>query len=142
MRLKRAHLQAIRDHGAREYPHECCGFLVGAAENGGARRVDQVIPAANAHPDRERLRDRFTLDPAEQLRVEREAARRGRGVVGYYHSHPDHPARPSATDREWAWEGYSYVILSVHRGEPGELTSWELVEGEFRPEAVEEVAGG
>ena len=69
-------------------------------------------------PGRESERNRFLIDPLEQLRVEKDARARGLDVLGYYHSHPDHPARPSNYDREHAWPWYSYVIVSVQRGEP------------------------
>ena len=77
-------------------------------------------------PGTESERNRFLIDPREQLRVEKDARARGQDVLGYYHSHPDHPARPSTYDRDHAWPWYSYVIISVERGEPKDLNSWVL----------------
>jgi proteasome lid subunit RPN8/RPN11 len=127
--------EAIREHARQEYPHECCGFLVGRIE-GDDHHVLAAVAARNAHPESQRRRDRFTIDPAEFYRVEKEARQKGHAIIGFYHSHPDHPARPSATDREWAHPVYSYVIVAVHQGVPVEMTSWQLVEGSFAPEPV------
>ena len=90
-------------------------------------------------PDTESERNRFLIDPKEQLRVEKDARARGLDVLGYYHSHPDHPARPSSYDRDHAWPWYSYVIISVERGEPKDLNSWVLRDdrSQFDPEDVE-----
>ncbi len=144
-------LDSIRSHGAREYPNECCGMLLGIAD-GVAKEVSQVVPLRNLRhdsaraqellplvdPGRESERNRFLIDPLEQLRVEKEARARGLDVLGYYHSHPDHPARPSNYDREHAWPWYSYIILSVEQGEAREVASWVLSEdrSQFEPEAL------
>ncbi len=77
---------------------------------------------------RETEKNRFLIDPLDQLRVEKDARKRGLDVLGYYHSHPDHPARPSDYDRDHAWPWYSYVIISVEKGVPKDLTSWLLAE--------------
>ena len=145
-------LDSIRRHGAREYPNECCGVMLGAA-NGDNKEVREIIPLANLRHDpkraqellpldelgRESGRNRFLIDPLEQLKVEKDARARGLEVLGYYHSHPDHPARPSIYDREHAWPWYSYVIVSVVQGDPKALTSWVLAEDRmrFNEEAVE-----
>lgn len=146
------HLGAIRGHGAREYPNECCGLMLGTADDD-RKEVREIIPLANLRhdpkraqellpldaPGKESERNRFLIDPLEQLKVEKEARARGLDVLGYYHSHPDHPARPSNYDREHAWPWYSYVIVSVERGEAKALTSWVLAEDRtrFDEEAVE-----
>jgi proteasome lid subunit RPN8/RPN11 len=136
---------SIRRHGARDYPSECCGILLGKAE-GSAKQVTEVIPLANlrhdpkraqellplAEPGRESERNRFLIDPLEQLKVEKDARARRLDVVGYYHSHPDHPARPSTYDRDHAWPWYSYIIVAVELGEPKALTSWVLAEDRSR----------
>lgn len=145
------HLDAIRQHGARDYPNECCGILLGRA-NGANKEVLEVVPIKNLRldaaraqdilplesPGRESERNRFLIDPLEQLKVEKDARARGLDVVGYYHSHPDHLARPSEYDREHAWPWYSYVIVSVERGEAKDLNSWVLAEdrSQFRPEEL------
>jgi proteasome lid subunit RPN8/RPN11 len=139
LQLNQAQLESIRGHAARDYPRECCGILLGKAE-GGAKRVAEVVPLANLRhdparaqalwplddPGRETERNRFLIDPLGQLRVEKHARRRGLDVLGYYHSHSDCPAQPSAYDRDHAWPRYSYVIVAVERGDPRELTSWVL----------------
>ncbi len=151
IQLKAEHLESIRSHGRREYPSECCGMLLGRAD-GAAKEVSEVVPLKNLRldparaqellpledPDRESEKNRFLIDPLQQLRVEKEARRRGLDVLGYYHSHPDHPARPSNYDRDHAWPWYSYVILSVERGEAAEMTSWVLSEdrAHFDPEPL------
>ncbi len=128
-------LDAIRAHGEREYPRESCGLLLGAGAE--PRRVTDVTPLRNANteaPER-----RFALDPREHLGAQREARRRGLEVVGFYHSHPDHPARPSVTDlAEASWPGFSYVITAVARGRAAAVHSYELAEdrGHFIQEEI------
>ena len=151
LRLTQQQLDAIRQHGARDYPSECCGVLLGKA-NGSERKVSEVVSLKNLRHDparaqellpvddqnKETDRNRFLIDPLEQLRVEKGARVRGVEVLGYYHSHPDHPARPSQYDRDHAWPWYSYVIVSVARGTPKDLTCWVLKEdrSEFESEPV------
>ncbi|MBZ5543234.1 MAG: M67 family metallopeptidase [Acidobacteriia bacterium] len=152
LKLDQSHLDQIRQHGARDYPSECCGILLGRAD-AKDKEVREVVPLKNLRhdsaraqallplddPGRETERNRFLIDPMEQLRVEKDARARSLDVVGYYHSHPDHPARPSNYDREHAWPWYSYVIVSVQKGEPKDLTSWVLTDGRerFDPEQVD-----
>ena len=99
-------------------------------------RAQKLLPLDDLSHESER--NRFLIDPADQLRVEKNARARNLDVLGYYHSHPDHPARPSNYDREHAWPWYSYIILSVYHGEPKELASWVLSEDRtaFEPEEV------
>jgi len=124
--------QAIREHGAHGYPHEVCGALLGrevaAGGNGlaGLREVTAVLPLENRRDDSPR--NRFSVTAEDVLRAERAADERSLELLGWYHSHPDHPARPSEFDREHAWPWYSYVILSVAQREPGEMTSWRLAD--------------
>ncbi len=152
LRISEAELDSIRQHGARDYPSECCGVLLGRA-NGEMKEVREVVPLKNLRhdpqraqellplddPGRETERNRFLIDPLEQLRVEKDARARGLDVLGYYHSHPDHPARPSNYDRDHAWPWYSYVIVSVEQGSARDLTSWTLAEDRstFDPEAID-----
>ncbi|MBE7490443.1 MAG: M67 family metallopeptidase [Planctomycetes bacterium] len=121
----------IEAHAAETYPHECCGLLVGRVEARG-RVALEAHRAGNLNV--ERAHDRFSLDPKDFMRVDTQARARGLDIVGIYHSHPDHPARPSQTDLEAAWEGYSYVIVAVNKGKPGDFHSFELVAGAFRQE--------
>jgi proteasome lid subunit RPN8/RPN11 len=118
-------LRTIREHGRRAYPEECCGALLGSNGPGGDV-VASAEPIANSRADR---RDRrFRIAPEDYLRLERRAAEEGRTLLGFYHSHPDHPAVPSEYDREHALPFFHYVVLGVASGEPGELASWVLSE--------------
>lgn len=114
----------IRRHGEETYPHECCGILLGKTD-GIVRSVTSTARCGNIRTDSPH--NRYTIDPKDQVRVEREARNQGLDVVGYYHSHPDHPARWSPTDlAEAHWSGYSYVITSVAQGKAETTNSFEL----------------
>lgn len=128
--------ERIRAHGAEAYPHECCGLLVGVWEEGGRTVVRRVEPARNLNT--ERAHDRYELDPLDYLRVDREARQAGMEVVGFYHSHPNSPPLPSVTDAERAWSAYTYIILSVADGKPGDMRAWTFDEslGVFDEQAV------
>jgi proteasome lid subunit RPN8/RPN11 len=131
-------LNDIRSHGADAYPEEGCGFLLGTVTDDGENRVVAVRRATNRQSERRTRRYQLT---AEDYREADEAARtQGLDVVGIYHSHPDHPARPSETDLEEAtFPGFTYVIVSVHDGEPKDLTAWSLApdRSEFLREAID-----
>jgi len=128
-------LEAIRRHGHEAYPEECCGALLGKV-SGEHAHVDRVELLPNDR--REERRRRFRISPEEYLRAERGAEKEGLALIGFYHSHPDHPAVPSAYDREHALPFFHYVVLAVPDGEPGEVSSWVLSEdrGEFQKEDV------
>jgi len=115
------------------YPNEACGLVVGLQEHG-CTRVRRAVQARNLVV--ERARDRFELDPGDQLAADRAAQGEGLAVVGVWHSHPDHPAVPSETDRAAAWESWSYLILSVGAEGVGALRSWRLSAGAFQEEEV------
>ena len=125
----------IRAHGVGTYPHECCGALLGA-EGGGHREVRALHKLFNRRTDSPR--NRFSVTGEDVRDAERAAKQAGLEVVGWYHSHPDHPALPSEFDREHAWPWYSYVIVSVAQGAPQDLTSWRLEDdrSKFQPEEV------
>lgn len=131
---------AVARHAERGYPHEVCGILVGRRDPGrGLSDVVEVVPVDNAWADEgERVR-RFQIEPVDILRVERRAREEGLEIVGFYHSHPDHPARPSTTDREFAWPVYAYVIQSVTGGRAGEAACWRLRDdrSEYEREVIE-----
>jgi proteasome lid subunit RPN8/RPN11 len=114
----------IESEGAAAYPNECCGILIGR-DRDGRRLVERLEPGQNVFAVDERYH-RFSIDPRAQLKAERSAEAEGKVVLGFYHSHPDHPARPSEYDREHAWPFYSYVIVAVARGNPADMTSWVL----------------
>jgi proteasome lid subunit RPN8/RPN11 len=119
------HWDEIANHGERDYPYECCGALVGSFNENGAKLVSETHPISNAREE-EAKRNRFLIRPDELVRAEHYAASRGLEVVGFYHSHPDHPAVPSQYDLEHAWPVYSYIVVSISAGQAGDLRSWEL----------------
>ena len=110
---------AIRRHGREAYPHECCGALIGR---------EQLVVEALALPNAtgEGSRRRFLVRSADYWVAERRATELGAALLGFYHSHPDHPARPSRYDLDHAWPVFAYVIVAVEGGETGELTSGRL----------------
>ena len=116
----------ITTHGERDYPYECCGLLLGKFEEGGVKAVSEIYPISNAREEQAK-RNRFLIRPEELMRGERYAAAKGLEVVGFYHSHPDHPAVPSQYDLEHAWPTLSYIVVSVSAGAAGDLRSWEML---------------
>ena len=114
------HLETVLDHARAAYPEECCGLFVGEPYPGGAR-VREVMPAPNRHPEPRR---RFDVDPSVLLAGHKRARVQGHEVVGYYHSHPDSPARPSFHDAAAALPQASYLIVRVDDGRPGEVRSF------------------
>jgi proteasome lid subunit RPN8/RPN11 len=116
------------------YPNETCGLLLGRLA-GTTAKVARVRQARNVV--RERAHDRFELDPAEFLAFDSEARQLGEEIVGIWHSHPDHPATPSATDRAAAWPGWCYLIASVGRDGVTDWRSWRLNGDEFAEEVIE-----
>lgn len=136
LKLGQALIEKIHQHGSRDYPHECCGALLGR-EEGADRNVLGVVPLENRRNDSPN--NRFSIKPEDVLRAERDARANGWDLIGWYHSHPDSPARPSEYDREHAWPWYSYIIFQVERAEPREMRSWRLGENRmaFAEEAIE-----
>jgi proteasome lid subunit RPN8/RPN11 len=113
--------RAIRRHGQETYPHECCGALVG--------RGDQVIDVvALPNTTEEGPRRRFLVRPSDYREAEQRAGELGAELLGFYHSHPDHPARPSQYDLDHAWPTFAYVIVAVAAGAAGDMTVWYLKE--------------
>ena len=115
----------IRAEGEKAYPNECCGFLVGEVDKAGVKTVKDVQAIDNSREDGEQYH-RFLITPEDMMRAEQTARSMKLDVVGFYHSHPDHPAAPSEYDKDHALPFYSYVIVSVKQGKADELTSWEL----------------
>lgn len=126
----RAELESLAQAG---YPCETCGLLLGHCSNGCCRVASQR-PARNLN--RERAHDRFELDPQDYLGAENAAAAAGLAIVGVWHSHPDHPAKPSPTDRAMAWPDWSYLILAVDAIDVVEERSWRLDGDDFCEEEV------
>ena len=156
IRLSHPHRAAICSHGAAEFPNECCGVLLGNVEDGVKHVIEvrqlpntfepsaeferSVVSAADAIPDRPVGQERrYMVSPDTMFALMREERRTNRKVLGFYHSHPDHPARPSEYDRVWAMPWYSYVIISVLQRNPSEMTCWLLSDdgARFSPELIE-----
>src|SRR2546423_5152173 len=115
---------AIRSHGEETYPHECCGVLLGSMD-GDARIVSSIARCGNTRTDSPQ--NRYHIDPKELVRIQREGRERGEDIVGFYHSHPDHPAQWSSTDlAEAHWFGCSYVITCVEKGKAVLTNSFAL----------------
>lgn len=125
LRLGTELVARIRRHAAEAYPHECCGALLGLDDHQG-REVRELVPLENRRDDSPH--NRYVITPQDVKDAETEARRTGLELVGWFHSHPDHPSRPSEFDREHAWPWYSYVIVSVDRGFAGEMNSWRLAD--------------
>ncbi len=121
LRLKNSQLRSIHAHASKDYPKECCGIFLGI-RSAGTETVEEVRPATNIETSR--AADRYLIDPADLLKAEKDARVSGWEVLGYYHSHPDHPALASATDSAASWEGYDYLILSVQKGVPAETACY------------------
>ena len=149
--LSPSQLQQIETHAQTSYPEECCGLLLGTIE-GDHPRVIEVRETENAwtpnimegvenavsseHQPLSR-KNRFSIDPYVLLQVQKEIRDRNLNIIGIYHSHPDHPAIPSAFDREIAWPDYSYIIASLRKGKVTEIKSWKLQDNQqFAPENI------
>ena len=111
----------IRRHGAETYPNECCGALIATG--------DTIIEAFRLpNTTVEGARRRFMIGPDDYRMAEKRARERSGTLAGFYHSHPDHPARPSATDLAQAWPNLTYIIVAVREGTPEDLKFWRLLE--------------
>jgi proteasome lid subunit RPN8/RPN11 len=131
-------MDQVRQHLEAGYPNEACGALIGRAD-GAEHTVAEFRGMRNTITDRPW--DRYALDPLEQLRVQKDAESRGLEIVGFAHSHPDHPAIPSRFDAEHGWSFYSYVVASVEQGTMLQARSWRLDDGGvFREEPLTETA--
>ena len=117
--------EAIRLHGEETYPHECCGALVGS---GG--RVTTAVALPNTTD--EGPRRRFLVRPSDYRLAEQRASELAGDLLGFYHSHPDHPARPSQFDLDHAWPNFAYIIVAVAAGKAGDMTVWFLEEDRSR----------
>jgi proteasome lid subunit RPN8/RPN11 len=124
MKIGRGSLEEMLAQARERYPFEACGVLVGVVQS--PARVKRVVPVVNREQEQPRVR--YQIAPEDQIRITREARERGEEIVGYYHSHPDHPARPSETDRRIAAEGLSdgvfHVVVGVEKGERAVPTAW------------------
>lgn len=129
--LSKALLDQIHAHGEKAYPEEGAGFLIGSDG-----RVESVLPLENAREDGAR-HNRFLIPPDAYLAAELTAERLGLSLIGVFHSHPDHPNRPSEYDREWAQPFFSYIITTVTEGKATESRCWRLLEDRSKFEEEE-----
>ena len=146
IKLLSEHLQTICTHAESTYPDECCGIILGYLASEG-KTVVEIIPTANAwsteaanftgeNVDDERRR--YAIAPEVMIQVQRKARDSSLNIIGIYHSHPDHPAVPSECDRLYAWQEYSYIIVSVQNAKAAELKSWSLDNNhQFQPETIQ-----
>ncbi len=123
--LTEEHIKQIEKHGEQTYPFECGGMLIGDFAADGAKTVFEILPMENAMDESEK-HNRVLITPKDVLRAERYAREKKLDVVGYYHSHPDHPARPSQFDLDHALPVWSYIIVSVESGEAVDVRAWEM----------------
>ncbi|MDB9314261.1 M67 family metallopeptidase [Spirulina sp. CS-785/01] len=142
------HLETLRTHAATTYPQECCGILLGKnqhileirpTENGWSADYETLLATATGLTMENRgKQDSFIISPQDLLNAQKDARERELQIIGFYHSHPDHPATPSEFDRAIAWPDYSYLIITVPQGQPGELRSWQLdSQGQFQPQPIQ-----
>ena len=126
LQLSLSDYNTLRAHGEQTYPHECCGVLLGKSSDG-RNAVHQVVAAGNTRTDS--AHNRYHIDPVELIRIQRQARALALDIVGFYHSHPDHPAQWSQTDfAEAHWLGCSYVITRVAKGK-ADVTNAFLLRG-------------
>ena len=117
----------IKTDGETAYPNECCGVLIGEIDNAGVKIVKRTLTINNAREDGEQYH-RFLITPEDMMKAEQTARSMKLDVIGFYHSHPDHPSAPSGYDKDHALPFYSYVIVSVDKGKAQIFTSWELTD--------------
>lgn len=126
--IKKEHLDDIEAHGKEGFPNEVCGIILGICGPGASgtekKEVLQLRKGTNLNSDR--THDRYELDPKDLLQAEKDARDKGMEIIGFYHSHPDHPDVPSEFDRERAWPEYSYIISSIMGGKEASTRSWLL----------------
>jgi proteasome lid subunit RPN8/RPN11 len=134
LEIPKSILDQIHDHGAAAYPEEGAGLILGHSQDN-TRVVKAILGLNNAREDAAR-HNRYLLTAQDMLKGEQEAARLGLDIIGVFHSHPDHPDRPSEFDREWALPWFSYLITRVDQGVAISSRSWRLTDG--RDEFYEE----
>ena len=138
LRISHQLLKRIQDHGEASYPEEGAGMILG--QDGSAdRRALDIIPLANSRKSGER-HNRYMIEAIDMIKAEEQAEAMGLDVIGVFHSHPDHPALPSAYDHSWALPWFSYIITSVQQGQAERSRSWRLLEdrSRFEEEQIEQ----
>lgn len=131
LRVPRHLLLEMHEHAEAIYPEECCGVMIGATDGPGTFVLDRLVKADNEREDEAR-HNRFLIEPITILKAQKAAREAGLDIIGYYHSHPDHPSEPSDFDREHAWPQLSYVIVSVRQGKVATEQSWRLTDDRSR----------
>lgn len=125
LKINKSELDDLRRHGEQTYPHECCGVLLGDIQGDGIRTVRAIVRCGNTRTDSPH--NRYNIDPRELVHIQREAQEQALDIIGFYHSHPDHPARWSQTDlTEAHWIGCSYIITSIENGRAAQTNSFAL----------------
>ncbi|MFZ1979124.1 MAG: M67 family metallopeptidase [Bacteroidota bacterium] len=119
----------IEHHGIRSYPEECCGMILGTNREG-IQTVEEIIEIENSQ--NENRKRRFLITPHQYLQAERTALEKNMELLGFYHSHPDHPAIPSSFDTEHALPSFIYIIVSIAKGEAESITAWLLSENRLQ----------
>jgi proteasome lid subunit RPN8/RPN11 len=141
LRIQYADYEALRAHGEETYPNECCGVLLGKSILGEGNHVRQIVRAGNTRTDS--AHNRYNIAPQELVKIQRQARTLRLDIVGFYHSHPDHPAQWSKTDfAEAHWLGCSYIITSVEQGKAVTTNSFLLLgtgedDKKFEDEAIQ-----
>ena len=145
--LVETHLQIIFNHAQSTYPEECCGVMLGNVSDKN-KNIVEIIPTQNAWNQETAInfqendlnhskKRRYTIASQKMLEIQKSARDKNLNIVGIFHSHPDYPAIPSEFDRISAWEEYSYIIVSVQKGQAGEINSWILDENhQFQQEEI------
>ncbi|WP_457623382.1 Mov34/MPN/PAD-1 family protein [Persephonella sp.] len=135
LKIKKELIDQIASQGEEGYPYEICGFILGTMDyKNNVREAFEVYQVENQN--KERANDRFEIDPKDYLKVEEYGDSKGIQIIGIYHTHPDHPDRPSQTDLMFAQPDMSYIIMSINKGKAGNWRSWELVGEKFEQEEV------
>jgi proteasome lid subunit RPN8/RPN11 len=133
---------AAAEEGRKGYPFEVCGALVGKVE-GASAVVTRIVSYPNVADESQRRR-RFAIEPVALVRLDRELRKSGEALIGFYHSHPDHPAAPSSTDMEYfrLWPGTVWIIIPIEKGAPGTARAWWLENSETENAAEIELSTG
>ncbi len=141
MRIPRPLAERVLAHARSGYPFEACGVFLGRPQGAGPAVVEDVMPVVNRETEKPRVR--YQIAPEDLIRIDRDARQRGLDILGYFHSHPDHPARPSETDRQRAADtlsdGVIHVVVGVEKGEEATPTAWVFRDAtqQFEAEAFE-----
>ncbi len=125
IRISKNHIDQVKEHGEKTYNEECCGAIIGETRNG-FKIIHELFEFKN-EKDENRAR-RYLISPEQYMQSEKYADGKKLELLGFYHSHPDHPAKPSQFDTEHALPWFLYLIVSVQKGKAEDLTAWQLKE--------------